>query len=232
MRGRRLLLLAIALAAAAVLTVVLVVVATNSSKTNAPATTAKAVPVRALLAGIPQHGLELGRSGAPVTLVEFADPQCPFCARWSDDTFPTVVRDYVRTGRLKLQYRGLHFIGPDSEKALRAILAASFQNKLWNMVDALYAHQGKENSGWVTDKLLREVGSSIPGLDVAAMMGERDSKNVTTLIADDVVLASQLSIPGTPSFFVERPPALPQPLQLQSLDPSAFTAALDLALVG
>jgi protein-disulfide isomerase len=232
MRGRRLLLLAIALAAAAVLAVVLVVVATNSSKTSARATTAKSVPAHALLVGMPQHGLELGRSGAPATLVEFADPQCPFCATWSKDTFPTVVRDYVRTGRLKLQYRGIHFLGPDSLKALRAIIAASFQNKVWNMVEAIYLLQGAENSGWVTDKVLREAGKSIPGLDVAAMMGERDSKNVTALITADDELGIQLGVNGTPTFFVERPPALPQRLAIQTLEPAGFTAALDLALAG
>jgi protein-disulfide isomerase len=232
MRGRRLLLLGIALAAAAVLAVVLVVVATTSSKKSAPATISKSTPVRALLAGIPQHGLELGRSGAPETLVEFADPQCPFCATWSKDTFPTVVRDYVRTGRLKLQYRGLHFLGPDSLKALRAIIAASFQNKLWNIVEALYERQGPENSGWVTDKLLREVGASIPGLDVAAMMGERDSNNVTALITADDELGIRLGVNATPSFFVERPPALPQLLRIQTLEPAGFTAALDVAIAG
>src|SRR5262249_59473467 len=86
-----------------------------------------------LFAGIPKKGASRGRVAAPATMVVFEDPQCPFCRQWSVDTLPTVVRDFVRTGKLRLVYRGIEIIGPNSEPGLRAIFAAGKQNKLWNV---------------------------------------------------------------------------------------------------
>jgi protein-disulfide isomerase len=153
-----------------------------------------------LLGGIPQHGVVLGSPKAPVTLVEYADLQCPFCAEWSQRAFPTVVREYVRTGRVQLVFRGLDFIGGDSTRALRAALAAAAQNKLWNVVQLLYLNRGSENSGWVTDDLLREVGKSVSGLDLDQYMAERSSSRVTRERAKQARLADANRIDATPSF--------------------------------
>ena len=104
----------------------------------APAPTGAAT---ALLSGIPQQGAALGRPDAPVTLVEFADLQCPYCAAWADGAFAELVRDYVRPGKVRIVFGGLAFIGPDSETGLRFVLAAGRQGKLWQSVHLL-ASQG------------------------------------------------------------------------------------------
>jgi len=75
-----------------------------------------------LLRGIPQQGTVLGQADAPVTIAEYADLQCPFCSAWARDVFPSIVRRYVRSGRAKIEFRGLTFVGPDSEPALRTAL--------------------------------------------------------------------------------------------------------------
>lgn len=236
MRNRRLLLLLVAVVAAAAVVAVVVALATRGGDSTADTTTGSSNGAtettqgsRALLAGIPQRGIWLGKTDAPATLVEFADPQCPFCAEWSNQSFPTVVRRFVRSGKLRLEYRGLHFIGSDSEKALRAIQAAGLQNKLWNMAEELYARQGAENSGWVTDDVLREAGTAA-GVDVDNMLADMDSQAVTAKIEAADLLASQLGVQGTPTFLVVRPPANPVPLQVSSLEPEDFAAALNDAL--
>jgi len=66
------------------------------------------------LAGIPQSDRILGNPAAKVMLVEYADPQCPACRLYTLDFFPTLVRDYVRTGKVKTEFRGFPFIGEDS----------------------------------------------------------------------------------------------------------------------
>src|SRR3954451_20336105 len=104
-----------------------------------------ATQVDALLRGIPQRGPWLGRATAPLTVVEYVDVQCPYCARFSDEIFPTVVKRYVRTGRVRILFRGLAFVGPDSVRGLRWATAAGRQNRLWNVVELLYANQGAEN---------------------------------------------------------------------------------------
>src|SRR5947207_606368 len=104
--------------------------------------------------GIPQSGRVLGRSDAPVTMVEFADLQCPFCAQYAQDALPTVVSRYIRAGKLKLELRLIAIIGPDSGKARRMAAAAQRQNRLWNFAELFYRNQGEENSGYVTDPFL------------------------------------------------------------------------------
>ena len=69
-----------------------------------PAAVAGGADVEALLDGIPQSAAVLGEDDAPVTLVEYADLQCPFCAKWSLRAFPELVADYVRDGRLRIEF--------------------------------------------------------------------------------------------------------------------------------
>jgi protein-disulfide isomerase len=182
---------------------------------------------KALLAGIPQQGIALGRRDAPVTLVEFADLQCPFCAEWSRDALPPVVRDYVRPGKVRIVFRGLSFIGPDSEEALRFAVAAGEQRKLWNVVDLLYENQGGENQGWVTDELLAAVGRAVPGLEVERAVAERSSAAVDAELAAAETAAAENGIGGTPSFAAGPTGGTLQVLELDSLDAEALRPALD-----
>ena len=99
--------------------------------------------------GIPQDGAALGRPGAPVTLVEFLDLQCPFCAQWDIQVMPTVL-ERVRRGELRVVMRPLRFLGPDSAKAVSVAGAAALQDRLWQFADIFFHNQGEENSGYVT----------------------------------------------------------------------------------
>jgi protein-disulfide isomerase len=186
----------------------------------------------ALLAGIPQQGIALGRRDAPVTLVEFADFQCPYCAAWSRDAFSELVRDYVRPGKVRIVFRGLAFLGPDSHEALRFALAAGRQGKLWNVAHLLYENQGKENAGWVTDDLLEAVGRAVPGLEVERALAERSRPDVDAGVAAGETAATENGVQGTPSFAVGRTGATPQPVALESLDVRALRPVLDSLLEG
>jgi protein-disulfide isomerase len=186
---------------------------------------------RALLRGIPQDDIAIGPPDAPVTLVEFADLQCPFCASWATDAFPDVVEEYVRPGKLRIEFRGLAFIGDDSEKALRAALAAGQQDRLWHVVELLYRNQGAENSGWVTDELLDAVGRTA-GLDVDAWHGAFESAAVDGQLAAAERLARANAIQSTPSFLVGRTGGTLRRVDVVSLDAGGITPAIDRALSG
>jgi protein-disulfide isomerase len=227
----RLILLAAAVGAAALVAAVLILVAGQGSgdtTTTAIATTTAEAASNSL-AGIPQHGDELGRPAAPVTLIVYEDPQCPFCRQWNVQTLPTVVDEFVRTGKIKLVYRGVVIIGPDSVRGLRAIYAAAKQNKLWNLVDALYAHQGAENSGWITNGVIlaaaREAGAN--GRAIIAGMG---AATVDTALSTAQKNATADRLQGTPTFVIERPLAASHQLAVPGLDPTSFVAALSAAL--
>lgn len=178
------------------------------------------------LRGLPQRGIRLGDPAAPA-LVEYADMQCPYCADYSNLVLPTVIREYVRTGKVRLVFHGLAFVGPDSTTALRAVEAAGIQNKLWNVLEGLFARQGAENSGWVTEDLLREVGAGVPGLDVARWLGDMKSDEVAQRMYEAQQAAKEDGVNSTPSFLLNG-----KRLQLQSLDPAGFRAALEPLLGG
>jgi len=228
---KRLLLLAAALGAAAVLAVVLIgLEASGHSKAVAPTTTrAEPAAKASTLKGVPQHGDTLGLAPAPATITVFEDPQCPFCRQWALDTLPTVVARYVRTGRVKLVYRGIEIVGPNSVQGLRAIYAAGQQNKLWNMVEELYRRQGTENSGWITDAIIREAAGA-GGANGAAILAASNSAAVNAALNQAANEATADGVRGTPTFVMLRPPGLPQQLSVPALDPASFTASLDAAL--
>jgi protein-disulfide isomerase len=181
----------------------------------------------ALLGGIPQHGPVLGSPKARVTLVEYADLQCPYCGEFSRNALPSLVADYVRTGKVKLVFRGLAFVGPESDAALRGALAAGQQNRLWNFVHLLYENQGAENSGWVTDEFIRSVAGGIAGVDVTRLVTDSQSTSVTEAFAAAQQLAASDGVNSTPSFRVGRTGEALTALDVNSLDPAAFRPTLD-----
>lgn len=189
-----------------------------------------AMQVAVLLHGIPQHGVALGAASAPVTLVEFADLQCPFCARWARGTMPEIVRKYVRPGRVRIVFVGMTSLGPDSAKAFRAALAAGQQNHFWDVEELLYLNQGAEGSGWVKDSLLHSIGSSVKGLNVERMLTARSSVGVEKQLAG----ASNLSagIQQTPSFAVGRTDRSLKLVKITSLAPAGIEPVLDALLAG
>ena len=235
MNRNRLLLVAGAIGAAALLAVVLVLsVGHKSSSTTAttPVTTESsrpATPEQPFGTGIPQHGDTIGKPSAPATLTVYEDPQCPYCRDWDVNTLPSVISQFVRPGKIKLVYRGINILGPNSEDGLRAIYAAAAQRKLWNLAAALYARQGAENSGWITRNVLLAAAAdaSANGPAILARMG---SAAVTAQLRRSEQHATTDQVRGTPTFVLERPPALPQQLTISGLDPASFLLALSAAL--
>jgi protein-disulfide isomerase len=232
----RLLLLGGAIAAAAAAVVVVVVVAGTGSGSSTPppttvAATASGNEATSTFAGVPQHGDTLGKPSAPVTLTVFEDPQCPYCRQWNIDTLPTVVENYVRTGRIKIVYRGVVVIGENSLVGLAAEYAAAQQNKLWEAAEALYLRQGEENSGWITIGVVRDVAREI-GLAPAKVVTAMRSAAVGAAIRQSINEAKTLGIDGTPTFAIQKQLGTLQQLQVSGLEPADFTSSLDQALQG
>jgi protein-disulfide isomerase len=183
-----------------------------------------------LLAGIEQHGAALGAPRAPVTLVEYADLQCPFCAQWARDALPTLVERYVRAGTLRIVFRGLAFIGPDSDKALRTAVAAGRENHLWDLVHGLYLRQGAENSGWVTDDLVTGIAAAVEGLDGEALLDARSERWVEPELKRTAAAAQAAGVHGTPSFQVGPTGRRLALVEVVSLGPEGIVPAIEAAL--
>jgi protein-disulfide isomerase len=198
---------------------------------RASTATSLAVPgsarVESMLHGIPQHGAWLGRMDAPVTVVEYVDVQCPYCARFSRDVFPTVVTKYVRPGRVRVLFRGLAFVGPDSAAGLRWVVAAGRQNRLWNLLELLYANQGRENSGWLRATRLESFVHGVPGLKLVTLRHDSRGAAVAAQIRLAAAAAKAADVPGTPYFQAGRSLVALSTLQLRSWNPSDFGSQLD-----
>lgn len=226
-RKRNLLIAAGAAAAVvAALVVVSIVVAGGDDSGTTTTTTGGSA---ALFDGITQEGAELGSQSASVTMIQFEDLQCPICRAYQEDGFPGIVDEYVRPGKVKLRFAGLAFLGSDSEKALSHVLAAGKQGKLWQYASALYANQGAENSGWVTDELLERLAGEV-GLDWARLQQDAASSEVKQEAQASAAEAARLQVPGTPTFFVQIGSQQPYHVQPSSFAIDEFRTILDDAL--
>ena len=89
----------------------------------------------------------MGKSDAPVTVIEFADFQCPFCERFYKDAEKGIIENYVKSGKVKFVFRNYAFLGPESNIAAEGAYCANEQGKFWEYHNFLFDNQGPENSG-------------------------------------------------------------------------------------
>jgi protein-disulfide isomerase len=155
------------------------------------------------LQGVPQKGMILGDPGAKQTLVEFGDLQCPVCKQYSEQVIPEIISGPVSRGEARLEFRNFVILGPQSNLAGAAAIAAGRQAKGWNFVELFYRNQGVENSGYVTDGFLTAIakGAGVP--DISQWNADRKSKGVRQEVAKTTNQASNIGFTGTPSFAIE-----------------------------
>jgi protein-disulfide isomerase len=188
---------------AAFLAVVAVAVVAVISLTGNDEPTRASSDIDQMLAGIPQDGVILGDPDAPVTLVEFADLQCPACKVAAEEIIPDVIEGPVRNGNAKYEFSNWAILGPDSVLAAKAALAASEQDRLQQFVENFYANQGTEGS--VTDDFLRDIAEKAGVPDMDRWEADRDLPkwDETLLAVDDE--ATEAGLSGTPSFAIRNP---------------------------
>jgi len=215
--------------AAAVVVAVLVAISSGGGDTGSSGggRPQGAGEVARLFQGIPQRGLTLGRPDAPVTMIEFADLQCPFCAEYADNALSTLVQRYVRSGKMRLELHLISIIGPDSDPARATAAAAAEQNRMWNFSELFYRNQGQENSGYVTGPFMRGIASSVPGLDVGRAFAARGGTPVKRILSENDAQAQARGVDSTPTFFVGRTGGRLVPVQVSTLQASDFTGPID-----
>jgi len=163
-----------------------------------------------------------GDANAPVTIVEFADFECPFCQQWFKNTFPDIKKNFIDTGKAKLVFRDLPLVNlhQHAEKAAEAARCAEDQGKFWEMHDKLFG-EGVGN-GITTFK---QYASDL-GLDTAKFNQCLDSGVKKADVDKDAAAGSKYGITGTPSFIIE------QQLLVGAQPYSKFEQALNSAAAG
>ncbi len=146
----------------------------------------------------------LGDPNAPITLVEFGDYQCFFCNKFFHDTEQKLLENYVDTGKVKIIFKDLTIIGPDSITAAHAAHCADDQGLFWEYHDMLYNNWNGENNGWASSENLLRMAQDV-GLDIDeftdCMLNEIHIQIISASNAD----ARTLGLTGTPAFFVIGP---------------------------
>jgi hypothetical protein len=157
----------------------------------------------ALLGGIPQRASTLGSPSAPVTLDVFLDLKDPDSRTWFLTDLPAILREYVRPGTVKLEYRAYKtntFSPQEFVKDQTATLAAGTQNKLWNFLYIFYIHQGSEFARYATKGFLENIARLVPGLNLTRWDADRrvGRREEQTTAEDQATRALGLHV--TPSF--------------------------------
>jgi protein-disulfide isomerase len=234
-----------AVAGAVVVIIVVIIAATSGggSKSGIEKTPAsggtQATPkvvteVTSLLTGIQQNGNTLGSPKAPVTLQYFGDLECPVCRQFTEGALKPLIEKYVRTGKLKVEYRNLETATrePETFKTQQtAALAAGKQQKAWDYIELFYHQQGQEGSGYVTEKYLQELAKQVPGMNLATWTSDRSNPQFTNAITSDAQAANNAGFTGTPSFQIGKTGGPLQKLEYSSLsEPSGFESAINAAL--
>jgi protein-disulfide isomerase len=161
-----------------------------------------AAEVEKLYDGIQQQGNQLGDPNAPVAMVEYVDIQCPYCAQFETQAMPPLIRKYVADGKVFLESRPIASLGADSQRGRLALVAAGLQGKFFQLAHLLYLNQGTENTGWLTDKVLRRAAAGIDGLDPEQMFTDMSSSTAVRQggIFDNEARAAAIQV--TPTIYV------------------------------
>ncbi|MEO8065952.1 MAG: DsbA family protein [Candidatus Doudnabacteria bacterium] len=143
----------------------------------------------------------LGSTKAPLTIVEFADFQCPFCKRFFEATFPDIKQKYISTGKVKLIFIDLAFLGQESKDAGEAAKCAGDQGQFWQYHDYLFANQLGENQGNFSINKLKGFALNLK-LDTAQFNACLDSHKYQNVIDAQTQLAHKYGATATPTFFI------------------------------
>jgi protein-disulfide isomerase len=142
----------------------------------------------------------LGNKDAKVTLVEFSDFQCPFCARYSQQTLPAIVKEYVDAGRVKYVLRDFPIpaLHPQAPKSHEAAHCAGEQGKYWEMHHRLFG----DIRGQDAEKLTAHARAL--RLDVKKFEQCLASGRHGSTVKKALEEGQRAGVRGTPSFFVGR----------------------------
>ena len=144
----------------------------------------------------------LGSENAPVTIVEFGDYQCEACYHWFHNTRDTLIDNYIETGKAKLVFVDLPFLGRDSAKAAQASYCAEDQGKYWEYHTMLYTFQdGQPDSGWADRDRLNSFAFSLD-MNMDEFNDCMDSSKYAKRVKANYDEAVKNGVQQTPTFII------------------------------
>ena len=179
----------------------------SSSSPTEGSTQPTEAPLAALARRHPEDPLAMGDTDAPVVMVSYSEFQCPFCGKFARDTEPTLVKEYVDKGILRIEWRDFPYLGEESLTAAKAARAAGAQGKFWEFHDAMYESQLPPNSGRLTKDYVAAIAKKI-GLDVQRFNKDLSSPELAGAVQRDFQEGQSIGVTGTPAFLVNGQPII------------------------
>jgi protein-disulfide isomerase len=145
---------------------------------------------------VPSKGFySIGPENAPITIVEFSDYQCPYCRRWHDQVYQSLLNAYP--GKIRFVYRNLPLtsIHPEAFPAAEAAQCAGEQNAYWPFHNKLFSSDSLGNSVYI--QYARELG-----LDLSSFENCLSEHKYKEAVQADLDFAVQLGARSTPTFFI------------------------------
>lgn len=147
----------------------------------------------------------IGDPDAPVTIVEFSDFECPFCARFHQQTLPSIMQNYIDTGMVNMVYRDfpLDSIHPNAIITHMAAECADEQSMFWPYHDMLFERQEEWNNldaQGVADKIV--VYALDLSLDIGAFASCMEDPATSQEVYHDRQEGIAYGVTGTPAFFI------------------------------
>jgi protein-disulfide isomerase len=161
--------------------------------------------VTALLASIPQDGITLGSSEAPITLQMFGDLACPTVKLFVENYLPSIIGTWVRAGTLNLTYHSLETDTDDERTFFRqevAALAAGRQDRMWNFVLTAVREPGQAYTDYATNEFLTGIATQVPGLKREQWRDDLGDPRLMKRVALGVHFAHARDMSATPSFLI------------------------------
>ena len=144
----------------------------------------------------------LGSESAPITIVEFGDYQCEACYAWFHTTRDRLIDNYVETGKAKLLFVDLPFLGRDSPMAAQASYCAEDQGQYWEYHEMLYTFQdGHPDSGWADRDRLNSFAFSLD-MNIDEFNECMDSSKYKNRVKANYDEAVKNGVQSTPTFII------------------------------
>lgn len=147
----------------------------------------------------------MGNENASVTVVEFGDYRCPYCARFEQATFPRIREEYIDTGQIKFYFVNFAFLGDGSQQAAVAgeCVYQQDEEQFWRFHKAVYENQGPETQQWVTQDLLMDIArNTTQELDYGELEQCISSDETMPEVLEDRNVGQRNGIDSTPSILV------------------------------
>jgi len=165
-----------------------------------------------------------------ITMVEFGDYQCTFCAKFHNEIREKIINNFVNSGKINFLFKDYivndNATDTSSTKAAEASYCAAEQNKYWDYHDELYNNWAGEKTGWITNDSLQEFAKNIQVPDIEKFSNCLQSHKYLSIVQSNDNIARSIGLTGTPSFILLKenniqsiiPGALPYEIFEQTLN--------------